>query len=78
MVVKEKKTDKTNVFEGCKSDQQADIENIVSEYDVLFQEPQGLPPKKGIVHDIILQQDVPLPNIGMYRLFALESVEIKK
>ena len=54
MVVKEKKTDKTNVFEGCNSDQQADIEKIVSEYDVLFQEPQGLPPKKGIEHDIIL------------------------
>jgi len=78
MVVKEKKTDKTNVFEGCKSDQQADIENIVSEYDVLFQEPQGLPPKKGIVHDIILQQDVPLPNIRVYRLSTLEIAEIKK
>jgi len=65
MVVKEKKHDKTNVFEGCNDDQQADIENIVSEYDVLFQELKGLPPKKGIVHDIILQQDVPLPNIGM-------------
>ena len=78
MVVKEKKTDKTNVFEGCNSDQQVDIENIVSEYDVLFQEPQGLPPKKGIVHDIILQQDVPLPNIGMYSLSALEDAEIKK
>ena len=64
MVVKEKKPDKTNVFEGCNSEQ-ADIEKVVSEYDVLFQEPKGLLPKKGIVHDIILQQDVPLPNIGM-------------
>jgi len=78
MVVKEKKTDKANVFEGCNSDQKADIEKIVSEYDVLFQEPQGLPPKKGIVHDIILQQDVPLSNIGMHRLSTLENVEIKK
>ena len=78
MVVKEKKLDKTNVFEGCNDQHQADIEKIVSEYDVLFQKPQGLPPKKGIVHDIILQQDVPLPNIGMYRLSALENVEIKK
>jgi hypothetical protein len=25
-----------------------------------------------------LQQDVPLPNIGMYRLSALENAEIKK
>ena len=35
-------------------------------------------PKKGIVHDIILQQDVPWPNIGIYMLSALENVEIKK
>ena len=57
-LLKEKKTDKTNIFEGFNSDQQADIEKIVSEYDVLFQEPKGLPPKKEIGHDIILQQDV--------------------
>jgi len=78
MVVKEKTPDKTNVLEGCNADQQVDIEKIVSEYDALFQEPKGLPPKKGIVHDIILQQDVPLPNIVMYMLSALENAEIKK
>ena len=78
MVVKENKPDKTNVFEGCDAKQQADLEKNVSEYDILFQEPKGLPPKKEIVHDIILQQDAPLPNIGMYRLSALENVEIKK
>ena len=54
MVVNEKKPDKTNVFEGYYAEQEADIEKVVSEYDVLFQEPKGLPPKKGIVHDIIL------------------------
>ena len=75
MDVKEKKYDKSNVFGSCNADQQADIEKIVSEYDVLFQEPQGLPPKKGIGHNIILQQDVPLPNIGMYRLSTLENAE---
>jgi len=78
MVVKEKKPNKTNVFEGCNAEQQGDIEEVVSEYEVLFQEPKGLPPKKGIVHDIILQQDVPFPNIGMYKLSALENAEIKK
>ena len=78
MVVKEKKPDKTNVFEGCNAEQQVDIEKVVSEYDVLFQEPKGLPPKKGIVHDIILQQDVPFPNIGMYKMSYLENDEIKK
>jgi len=44
----------------------------------LFQELKGLPPKKEIVHEINLQQDAPLPNIGMYRLSALENAEIKK
>lgn len=69
---------KTNVFEGCDVKQQNDLEKNVSEYDILFQEPKGLPPKKEIVHDINLQQDPPLPNIGMYRLSTLENVEIKK
>ena len=73
MVVKEKKPDKTNVFEGCDAKQQADLEKVVSEYDILFQEPKGLPRKKEIVHDINLQQDAPLPNIGMYRLSTLEN-----
>jgi len=54
MVVKENKPDKTNVFEGCNAQKQVDIERIVSEYNVLFQEPKGIPPKKEIVHDIIL------------------------
>ena len=44
----------------------------------MFQEPKGLPPKKEIVHDIIFQQDAALPNIGMYELFSLENVKIKK
>ena len=78
MVVKEKKPDKTNVFEGCDAKKQVDLEKVVSEYDILFQEPKGLSPKKEIVHDIILQQDVPLPNIGMYRLSTLKNAEIKK
>ena len=78
MVVKEKNPDKTLVFEGCDAKQKADLEKVVSEYDILFQEPKGLPPKREIVHDIHLQQDAPFPNIRMYRLSALENVEIKK
>eukprot|EP00253_Pinus_taeda_P010341 PITA_10341 len=74
----EKKPDKTNVFEGCDAKQEADLEKIVLEYDILFQEPKGLPPKKEIVREINLQQDAPLPNIGMYRLSTLDNVEIKK
>ena len=78
MVVKENKIDKTNVFEGCDAKQQAELEKDVSEYDILFQEPKILPPKKEIVHDISLQQDAPLPNIKRYELSTLENVEIKK
>lgn len=44
----------------------------------MFQEPKGLPPKREIAHEIYLQQDAPLPNIGMYKLSALENGEIKK
>ncbi|MDW3502761.1 hypothetical protein NQ272_26730, partial [Escherichia coli] len=78
MVVKGKKPDKTNLFEDCDAKQQADLQKVVSEYDILFQEPKGLPPKKEIVHNINLQQDAPLPNMGMYRLSTLDNVEIKK
>eukprot|EP00253_Pinus_taeda_P002220 PITA_02220 len=74
----EKNPDKTNVFDGCDAKQKADLEKVVSEYDILFQEPKDLPPKREIVHDIHLQQDAPWPNIGMYRLSALGNAEIKK
>jgi len=78
MVVKEKNPNKTNVFEGYHAKQKVELEKVVLEYDILFQEPKGLPPKREIVHDIHLQQDAPLPNIGMYRLSDLENAEIKK
>ena len=55
MVVKEKTLDKTHAFEGCDAKQKVDLDKIVSEYDILFQEPKGLPPKREIVHDINLQ-----------------------
>jgi hypothetical protein len=51
---------------------------IISNYDELFKEPTGLPPKREVEHEIYLQQDAPLPNIGMYRSSVLENVEIKK
>lgn len=44
----------------------------------MFQEPNGLPPKRGIQHEIQLQQDCPLPNIGMYKMSMTENVEFKK
>eukprot|EP00253_Pinus_taeda_P019565 PITA_19565 len=56
----------------------AENKYLLVNYGIKCFEPKGLPPKKEIVHDIILQQDVPVPNIGMYRLSALENDEIKK
>jgi hypothetical protein len=37
-----------------------------------------LPPKREIQHEIHLQQNYPLPNVGMYRMSVLEMIEIKK
>ena len=34
---------------------------MVSGYDILFQEPKGLPHKRKIPHEINLLQDDPLP-----------------
>ena len=46
---------------------------MVSDYDILFQEPKGLPPKREIQHEIHLQWDAPLPNIGMYMSSIIEN-----
>ena len=44
----------------------------------MFQDPKGLPLKREIQHEIHLQQDVPLPNIAMYRMSVMQNEEIKK
>ena len=51
---------------------------VVNQYDEMFQEQKEFPPKRGIQHQIQLQQDFILPNIGMYTMSVMESVEIKK
>ena len=45
MVVKEKKPDKTNVFEGCDTKQKADLVKVVSGYDILFKNLKVCHPK---------------------------------
>jgi hypothetical protein len=50
---------------------------IISNYDELFSEPTRFPPKREVEHEIYLQQDAPLTNIGMYRSSMIENVEIK-
>ena len=78
MVVREKDVEKSNAFQECDSPHKKELYDIVSNYDEIFQEPSGLPPKREIQHEIHLQQDVPLPNVGMYRMSAVEMIEIKK
>jgi hypothetical protein len=51
---------------------------IISNYDELFQEQTGFPPKREVEHKTYLQQDAPLPNNGLYRSSMLENAEINK
>jgi hypothetical protein len=44
----------------------------------MFQEPKALPLKRAIQHEIQLQQDCPLPNIGMYMMSVMENAKNKK
>jgi hypothetical protein len=78
MVVKAKDTVGIDTFKDCDTKLKDDLVRIVSNYDEIFQVPKVLPPKRQVEHEIQLQQDVPLPNIGMYRLSVLENSEIKK
>jgi len=65
-------------FEGCDYKLKFDLFDVVSKHGKMFQELRGLSPKRGIQHEIQLHQDVPLPNIGMYHMLIMESMEIKK
>jgi len=78
MIVKAKDIDKFDAFQSCNPKQKADLVKLVSIYDILFQETKGLRPKREIENEIYLQQDAPLPNMGMYMLSSLDNAEIKK
>jgi hypothetical protein len=78
MVVKAKNTIGIDTFKDCDMNLKDDLVRIVSYYDEIFQVPKVLPLKRQVEHGIQLQQDVPLLNIGMYRLSVLENAEIKK
>ena len=65
-------------FENFDSKLNSVLYDVVDAQHEMFQEPTGLPPKREIHHEIQLQQDCPLPNIGMYHMFIMENVEIKR
>ena len=77
LMIKKKDDVDYESFEGCDEKLKYDLFYVVSQHGDMFQEPNGLPPKRGIQHEIQLQQDVPLPNIGMYCMSIMESLEIK-
>jgi hypothetical protein len=78
MVIREKDVETSDAFQGCDPSHQKELIDIVSKYDDIFQEPDGLPPKREIQHEIHLQQDSPLPNVGMYKMSVVEMTKIKK
>ena len=78
LMIKPKDDIENEVFQGCDTKLKSDLYEVVNQYDEMFKEPKGLPPKRGIQHEIQLQQDCPLPNIGMYRMSVMENAEIKK
>jgi hypothetical protein len=77
LMIKPKDNVEKEDFQGCDSKLKSDLYEVVNQYGEMFQETKGLPPKRAIQHEIQLQQDCPLPNIGMYRLSVMENVEIK-
>lgn len=78
MFVREKYVDAFESFQVCDPTHKKELYEFFSNYNEIFQEPGGLPLKREIQHEIHLQQDFPLPNIGMYRLSTIEMEEIKK
>jgi hypothetical protein len=78
LMIKLKDNVEKEAFQGCNANLKSDLYEVVNQYDEMFQEPKGLPPKRGSQHEIQLQQDCPLPNIGMYRMSVTENAEIKK
>lgn len=72
LVVKEKDIGKFDAFKGCNPSHNDELSEIISNYDEIFQEPKGLPPKREIQHEIQLQEGAPLPNSRVYRIFMIE------
>ena len=59
------------------SQQNSDLDLLLSRYKDLFSDISGLPPKRNVEHEIMLTGESSLPNIGLYRTSVQESDEIK-
>ena len=58
-MIKTKDDIENEAFQGCDTRLKYDLYEVVNKYDGMFKEPKGLPPKRGIQHEIQLQQDCP-------------------
>jgi hypothetical protein len=52
MIIKVKDDDKSKDFKGCDPKNKYELVKIIYNYDEVFQEPQGLPPRTEIQHEI--------------------------
>jgi hypothetical protein len=65
-------------LEGCTKEKKYLLEELLQEDKGVFNEPNGLPPKRNLEQEIQLLLESPLLNIGLYRQFVLEANEVKK
>jgi hypothetical protein len=54
LMIKPKDDIENEVFQGCDAKLKSDLYEVVNQYDEMFKEPKGLPPKRGIQHEIQL------------------------
>jgi len=54
MVVREKEAKLVDAFQGCDKERKQELCELISNYDEMFQQPKGLPPKREIQHEIHL------------------------
>ena len=57
---------------------QRDISQVLKEYEILFEEPTGLPPSRHITHKIQLTADAKPVRRAPYRLALTEQQELQK
>ncbi|KAF3644752.1 hypothetical protein T459_23859 [Capsicum annuum] len=60
------------------SDIPADLQEVLSGFEDVFEVPQGLPPTRSHGHRIVLKKGTPLVNIRPYRYRMIQKDEIEK
>ena len=52
LIIKPKNDVDNEAFKGCDLNLKFELVDVVNQYVEIFQEPKGLPPKRGIQHEI--------------------------